>query len=333
MISFRDIISLRSLNFLLIGALITSIQKFVFVLYIAVSIWNGSFYDTCDRLLMPNKPPTKWLSFFQNDLQDCDSLFRIFTKQHCITSIFMKDDSSVYAAALSNLKFSRWHYLVIVRTFKFLAPFTIQISFLMLPVLAALMQMAVIRKVLEFFGYHGIWQKATEGLHQLSTRTGLQRSKLYTFLCLFFGFLLSSVIVCFCTSSQQHLTECQTPMCLYCYPRLMHTIFKEQINIYPSGKRSMDFMFNFAKYLTTAIFSSFLYASTVVFLCMLAYIVSDACMSLYVTGQTASQYALSVPLRQTVAETWNQYFMPLKDVLSSPKATKSPKKSKSNSVK
>ncbi|GIY43344.1 hypothetical protein CEXT_250881 [Caerostris extrusa] len=122
-------------------------------------------------------------------------------------------------------------------------------------------------------------------------------------------------------------------MCLYCYPRLMHTIFKEQINVYSSGKRSMDFMFNFAKYLTTAIFSSFLYASTVVFLCMLAYIVTDACMSLYVTGQTASQYASSMPLRQTVAETWNQYFMPLKDVLSSPKVSKSPKKSKSNSVK
>ncbi|KAF8764772.1 hypothetical protein HNY73_022818 [Argiope bruennichi] len=323
MFPLPDFLFLRHIDFLLIGTAVTALQKFVFVLYFAASLWNGTFYDTCDRFLMPNRPGRKWMSFFHKEMQDCDSLFRIFTKQQCINSIFLKDDKNVYFSAVNLSKFSKWHYLIIVRTFKFLAPIIIQLTFFLLPVFAAMLQMAFVRKILGYLGYEGLWRRAGQGLQHLSTRAGLRRSKLKSFLCLVFGFLAASSIVCFCTTSPSDLLkECKTPVCLYCYPRLMHTIFKEKVGK-DINQKAVQIMFAYTKYFNTAIFSSLLYASTVVVCCMLIYIVTDACLSIWETARTALLYLSNMPVKETALETWNQYFIPLRDTLPSPRRSES----------
>ncbi|GFR10403.1 hypothetical protein TNCT_636931 [Trichonephila clavata] len=314
MLPIQEFFSVKRLDFILVASAITSVQKFVFVLYIAASLWNGSFYEICNRILMPQKPDIKWLSFFQNDAEDCDSTFQLFTKQRCIKSLLLKDDSGVYTAALDLSKFSKWHYLLIIRTFKLLAPFTIQMNFLLFPFLAVTVTTVLVKRILVYLGYENLWLRAGYSLRRLSSRTGLERSNFKSFLCLVFGFLATSLIFCLCTASPE--SECTTSTCLYCYPRLMHTLFKEQItDPYFNDRKSIQFLFGLTKYFTTALFSSFLYASTVVFLCMILYIVIDACVSLYDTGRNVARYLSTVSFRKTFTETWRQYLNPLSDFL------------------
>ncbi|GFU60510.1 hypothetical protein NPIL_565901 [Nephila pilipes] len=317
MLPLQELFSLRRLDFILVASAITAVQKFVFVLYIAASLWNGSFYEICNRFLMPSKPDAKWLSFFQNDPKGCDTTFRLFSSQRCIKSLLLKDETVVYMAALDLSKFSKWHYLLIIRTFKFMAPFIVQFTFLLFPFLAVMMTMMLVKKILLYLGYENVWKRAGHSLRRLSSRTGLERSNFKSFLCFVFGFLSTSFIFCLCTAAPLgHETECKSSVCLYCYPRLMHTVFNEQIaDSYFNNRKSIQFTFSFTKYLTTALFSSFLYASTLVFLCMILYIVIDACVSLWDSGKNVAKYLSSVSYRETFVEIWKQYFDPLSDFL------------------
>ncbi|KAG8185540.1 hypothetical protein JTE90_012876 [Oedothorax gibbosus] len=305
----------------IIGATVTSLQKLIFVFYAAVNLWSGSLLKSLSQSFIPSKPQMQWLHYFvrSKTQEGCDSFWSIYSSPRCIRSLFLRDESEVFAKVANN-----WHYLIIVRTFHFLAPYVFMISLFLIPTFGIMLLKNLTRQIIHFLGFDHFFRRARAKLNMtfstqfLTSFSGLD--KLEDILYISLGFVSASLVF-YLYSGPPDTTQalCETTTCLYCFPGLMKILFQDtsdqQDSYYQNVGILARFMFATMKVVTVAVFEAALFAATIVLLCLAVYVSVDAAVSLWKTGKLLKQYLSMPSTRDNIQQAWDQSINSVKGLL------------------
>ncbi|XP_035208882.1 uncharacterized protein LOC118183437 isoform X2 [Stegodyphus dumicola] len=216
------------------STILTTLQKIVFVLYFCLLMLNGSLFNFFNKFLAPPQSKKGWLSFLLHAEKDAfQSPLSIFTSHSCIRSVLMEDDSSVEKVYSRLSPFTQWHYLMIIRSSKLMAPFAYQLSLFVIPMLLGIVLTSFVKLLLKSFD-NGIttWDKVRQKFPISHSTPMFMPQKSLRYVIIVTGLVITSLVMCLYTKTIQNNNEsvCETPACFYCFPRFVRSIFKAEID-------------------------------------------------------------------------------------------------------